>query len=207
MPPLEPEQQKGGEDEAAEEEGAEGAEEESFVTSSGPDPMLPSADRTITPEQAEELFNELQANKEIPFRFSEDCCQARASKMAEIMNQKGVPNQKYWCHATGHPQLVMRDYSGKTIWWEQHVAPMVQVKQPDGSIVETIIDPSVTNKGPITKEQWLWFFQGDAEGTRSVFYTDSNVYSTKSDGTIEFKDVDPKIVDERLAQHMKSLSQ
>jgi hypothetical protein len=56
--------------------------------------------------QAQELFDELKNNKDIPFGYASDCCYARAHRMASIMNAKGIKNQKVWCWATSRENLL-----------------------------------------------------------------------------------------------------
>jgi hypothetical protein len=113
----------------------------------------------ISPEEAERLFQEAAAMDDIPFKYVDDGCYARAEKMIERLQKEGVHLDKVFASG-GMLQ------AGEQIEWAWHVAPVVWVREKDGSRSSRVIDPSLM-KHAVTASEWLAAFhpsgvQGDA---------------------------------------------
>lgn len=125
----------------------------------------------LTEKEANDIFDELAHNKEIPFDYPVDCCYSRAHEMCHIIESKHIQCRKYWLFdkdwgtTSMNPSLRPADTKGNPISfpdnsgndrqvnWVYHVAPMVKVENSDGSVEDRIIDPSISDK-PLTKQEW-----------------------------------------------------
>ena len=94
----------------------------------------------------------------MPFDYPPDCCYSRARTMCDIMEKNGFVCKKLWYEGHLHP--VKKDGSGVTfpnpsypVEWHYHVAPLMKVQQPDGSIQDMILDPSLSER-PLTVTEW-----------------------------------------------------
>jgi hypothetical protein len=139
----------------------------------------------ITPQRAQEVFDKLKARKDIPFDYPPDCCYARASEMCDTMAGMGVPSRKVWTYGELHPTKpdgapvrFPPKPAGQEVAWGYHVAPIVDVVQPDGSCRPMVMDPSLTN-GPVTIDEWNRIMSGPgaridqtATSKPDVFYRD-----------------------------------
>lgn len=98
---------------------------------------------------------------DIPFDYPPDCCYARARVMCDEMEKKGFESQKLW--SEGHlaakkangDAVTFPDRNGapKAVTWHYHVAPIVNVEQPDGSVSPRVLDPSLSDT-PLTVDEW-----------------------------------------------------
>lgn len=93
---------------------------------------------------------------DIAFNYPPDGCYSRAHLMSErIIERYGIIPQKVW--AQDKDKLDRLDpkitYGGDAVRWWWHVAPVISVQQPNGSIVQMVIDPSITAH-PVTIEEW-----------------------------------------------------
>jgi hypothetical protein len=124
----------------------------------------PFRDHPLTPDQAQQWFDHFKNDRpDIPFNYPVDCCYTRARQMANEMEGSGVTVGKVWNYASGHPSATLRvptanvppnpDGSQGAVTWVYHVAPVVGVRQPDGSVQDMVIDPS-TESGPVTVDKW-----------------------------------------------------
>lgn len=132
----------------------------------------------LTEQEAQDLFQQLQAQEHIPFDYPVDCCYSRANEMSRILEAKGIASRKYWLFADlegrlgkgkslltplkgGQPVEFFNVETGRreAVEWLYHVAPVVKVRKSDGSLAETILDPSVAGQ-PVSPEQWRKI-QGD----------------------------------------------
>ena len=114
----------------------------------------------------------MKALRNIPFDYPVDCCYTRAHVMARAMRKRGVIAGKVWYFAEdwgkdngSRPLTPMRadgtpvtffdadTSTDEPVTWRYHVAPLVDVQQPDGTIVPMVIDPSLAD-GPVTRETW-----------------------------------------------------
>ncbi len=143
----------------------------------------------LTPEQAQQWFDHLKNDRpDIPFNYPVDCCYTRAREMAKELKGAGVPVGKAWNYAQPPTSLHVPtpnvppnpDGSEGAVDWVYHVAPIVPVRQPDGSIQQMVIDPSMES-GPVPLSKW----QADQNNPNSVLTTtDSDPYYRSPDGKI-----------------------
>jgi hypothetical protein len=166
----------------------------------------------VTEDEAKALFKEFKNNKDIPFDFPVDCCPSRAHAMCTAMKKKGIESKKYFLYDEEFPynnRLAPMKSSGEPVEfpneqgemspvkWKYHVAPLVKVQQSDGTVVDTIIDPSITN-GPVSKKEWE-----KIQGNTKTFSreTDSDVYFLDPRNGYTMKDEDGTESKERMEKH------
>lgn len=73
-------------------------------------------------------------------------CEARTHLMCAEMFDMGVIPQKSWAAGRLSPGI-------RNVSWQFHVAPLVDVKMPDGSRAQVVLDPAVFD-GPATVAEW-----------------------------------------------------
>ncbi len=136
----------------------------------------------ITPQRAQEVFNQLKARTDIPFNYPPDCCYARASVMCDAMKDMGIPSSKVWTSGTlvpmkpdGTPVRFPPNPGGQQVIWGYHVAPVVQVAQPDGSCVPMVMDPSLSDR-PLTVGEWNTIMSGPGSKIEKTVFTDPSVF-------------------------------
>ncbi|MCX7097735.1 MAG: protein-glutamine glutaminase family protein [Methylococcales bacterium] len=179
----------------------------------------PQTKNTLSEKEANQLFKELKANKNIPFDYPVDCCYSRAHSMCRTIENKGIGCQKLWYFDQGwgtndgkaslHPHkpdgsaVSFPDSvtgNSEPIAWVYHVAPTVKVKKADGTIQDMVMDPSLADR-PLTKDEWKTI-QGNPKGAYEEV-TDSNPYfSNKKLGYYE-PDPDMKETCAQLEKHKK----
>lgn len=164
----------------------------SLFSSSPPEkPVQPCATgnciTAISPERAQEVFDHLSANPDIPFDYPPDCCYARATEMVSMMENWGIQSRKVWTYAPRGSALVpmtpqdnpvrFPPNTGRQVLWGYHVAPTVDVIQPDGSVQPMVIDPSLTSR-PVTVNEWNQIMSGPGSepGRMQTAMTDSDVW-------------------------------
>jgi len=101
----------------------------------------------LTMDQAQALYDEFKAQTDrIPFDYPRDGCFARAHEMCRMMEEKGMQCGKVWNYGNlSVPGTPLGD-----ITWGYHVAPIINVRQPDGSVVAMVMDPSMAPpNGPV----------------------------------------------------------
>ena len=171
---------------------------------------------TLTDDQAKAAFDELAANKNIPFDYPVNCCYSRAHSMCQMLEKKGIPTQKYWLYNKDfgkpsqtpdlHPvkpdgsAVSFPDKTGfdRPVQWVYHVAPTVKVEHPDGSVEDMVMDPSLADR-PLTKAKWRKI-QGDPAGTYD-HTSDSDAYFT--DPRSGYREDDPDLTEacEQMHKH------
>ncbi len=102
----------------------------------------------LTEDEVSLIFNELSSNVDIPFKYPVDGCYARAHKMVQILEKKGIIAGKAFVEG----ELYVDSKIFGEIGWSYHVAPVVLVKKGNENI-PYIIDPSLFSK-PVTFEEW-----------------------------------------------------
>lgn len=102
----------------------------------------------LTEAEAKKYFKLLASQKDIPFGFPLDGCYARAHKMVQILEEKGVIAGKAFIE--GNLFVDTPDFG--VIQWGYHVAPVVMVKVGN-TAVPYIFDPSLFNKA-VPYEAW-----------------------------------------------------
>jgi hypothetical protein len=113
----------------------------------------------LTLDRAQELFNKLASNKDIPFTYAKDGCFARAHKMAMLLDEEKIISGKAFMQGKFFAQTI----SGPA-FWTYHVAPIVLVKVGE-ELKPYIFDPSMFNR-PVTMAEWK---KGLSRSTRSIF--------------------------------------
>lgn len=105
----------------------------------------------ISLEKAESIFQDMADETDIAFKFTPDGCYARAHIMTKrIEAEYGIAPEKVWAFGDLDTQ---QPYAGHSFRWVYHVAPVINVIQPDGSIIKMVIDPSIASH-PITVDEW-----------------------------------------------------
>ncbi len=174
-----------------------------------------------SPAEAQELFDELRNQPQIPFDYPVDCCYTRAHEMCRLLEAKGIECRKYWLFEEGwgvspKSELHPVDKSGNPVefWnsdvtpprptpvqWVYHVAPLVDVRQPDGRVEEMVLDPSLSDR-PMTKEEWRRI-QGDPPGAYGE-ESDSAAYFQNQKFGIREEDRDYSKTAAQLEAHRNS---
>ena len=113
-------------------------------------------EKYLSPDEVQELFKKAQAMKDIPFGYKYDGCYARAHVMARRFEAMGIPTKKAWIKGK-------LSVPGTDIEWNYHVAPTVTVKKGDGSIVDYVIDPSLSDKA-INVDEWVALMKKNVKG-------------------------------------------
>jgi hypothetical protein len=133
--------------------------------SSNPPPAAPP-DPPVTPQRAQELFDEMSAKSCdacnascsshphcIPFKYPYDGCYARAHEMCRLMIAEGESPEKVWIYGSLH--VPTSNWYECDIDWSWHVAPTLMVSTP-GAPPEGekyVIDPSLCT-APVTVADW-----------------------------------------------------
>jgi hypothetical protein len=126
-----------------------------------PSSTCPLKDKALSPERAQQWFDHFNNDRSnIPFNYPVDCCYTRAREMDKEMAAAGVPCGKVWNYASPGNALTVPTknvpasppYNGQ-VKWGYHVAPIVPVTQPDGSVQYMVIDPSMES-GPVSIDKW-----------------------------------------------------
>lgn len=110
----------------------------------------PSED-ALTEDEVAELFKEIAAMPDIPFRYTRDGCYARAHVITHRLKERGIEPEKIWAFGDLFPKAV------KDLRWRYHVAPVVSVKGPGGKIRRIVIDPALADR-PLEVSEWLTTF-------------------------------------------------
>lgn len=124
----------------------------------------------LSEDEVQQLFKILASIKEIPFKYPEEGCYARALEMSRVMDQLGItsvrafvavphtykkyPNGTQDFIATGPMFYVKTRNSPKGyVEWNYHTAPVVLVKD-HGKLVPTVIDPSIFDSA-VPVQTWI----------------------------------------------------
>lgn len=105
-------------------------------------------------EQADQFFQYVKKQKNIPFGLVSDGCHARAQQMADLAAYKKIDVAKIIVEAGKGTKLTMKSEDGP--WqaqWAYHMAPVVEVLS--GDFHQTfVIDPSLFDQ-PVSLVTWL----------------------------------------------------
>lgn len=165
----------------------------------------------ITPQEAQDLHDDM-ASQDIPFAYTRDCCNNRAERMCDLMEERGVQCRKAWAYGDlrpmnegGTPVRFPDNDTGLPVTWVYHVAPTVKVRGDDGIVREMVIDPSMRDR-PLTVEEW----EGAMGGVDLRASTHSDVFTYRPD--LKERNDDPVVgystageVDRRFAEHRRKL--
>jgi len=112
--------------------------------------------KPVTLERAAELFAQLAARNDIPFRLMEDGCYARAHLIVEHLLSAGVVVGKVWSFAQSlaDPLWVNpRHRPEVVVYGRYHVAPTIQV-QVRAELVRTLVLGPALFDQPVDIEKW-----------------------------------------------------
>jgi hypothetical protein len=147
----------------------------------------------ISMEYANHLFQELESSNEIQFKFPEAACEARAHKMVQILEKKGIIAAKVFIQGEKNDEKALQYRTNLNqrghVNWQFHVAPILKVKTgkkkrikiKDGwfsskeievdEYIDMVFDPSTASK-PIPLKQWRSnLLQHRNDKTIETFYT------------------------------------
>lgn len=135
-------------------------------------PMGKAQSSVISLSDLYRVFDFIKDSNEIEFDFVYSGCEARAHKMAKILESIGIVSAKVFIHSQTRDEKLLRiTKDGEEIFWESHVAPVIKVstgkkviKQVKSGwfstdevlvdeVIDMVIDPAVSNK-PLTLENW-----------------------------------------------------
>ncbi len=128
----------------------------------------------VSEEYAQELFQEMAKRKDIPFKYPEDGCYARAHKMSILLDKKGVIVAKVFVE--GDLKVITSNSPKGFVEWWYHVAPIIKVKKDNKEKIY-VIDPSLFDHA-VPLEQWVKI-QTSEDGTRKddLYFTSRYRYS------------------------------
>ncbi len=99
--------------------------------------------------EAEELFKDISKLSNFAFDYILDGCQARAHLIAYKLIADGFQSGKIWVAGTiKNPRQPDQN-------WSYHVAPLIFVRSPEGTIFPYVIDPSLDSQHLLTIYEWL----------------------------------------------------
>lgn len=134
----------------------------------------PVALPAITESEAARLYQEFAASAELPFRFLNDGCQARAQKMAQILLSRNLKLAKIFIK--GRFEL---DNPHDVLWpvkWQYHVAPLVAVRAASGKTELRVLDPSLF-AGPVSPQEFVARFRAfRVSRIDEIYFTSPFIY-------------------------------
>jgi hypothetical protein len=111
-------------------------------------------EETCSLAKAGEVFRWMTRQKDVAFAFPVDGCYARAQIMVERMTKQGFKPRKVWAAANGEELYARtKNHPKGYVTWSYHVAPVLRVRNADGTQRWYVIDPSL-HKEPATLTQW-----------------------------------------------------
>lgn len=177
--------------------------ESSSADFSSAESVLPVALTTVlTDAEATAEFIALSQTT-IPFDYVDSCCCARAHEMFRLLGEHGFACKKIWNFPTTLELLVFytpKAPNGTYIPWVYHVAPLVQVKLADGSVVERVIDPSTRDKPELVK---VW---RDLQYPSVTESEAPEIYYRNQSRRITRRDDDFRLTNKNLACHRYHLA-
>ncbi|MGL4550789.1 MAG: protein-glutamine glutaminase family protein [Gemmataceae bacterium] len=130
--------------------------------STKPVPALPSRppsgllpfEETSSLAKAGEVFRWMTKQKDIAYAFPVDGCYARAQLMCDRMTRQGFKPRKVWAAGNGEELYAKtKNHPKGHVTWGYHVAPVLRVRNADGTQRWYVIDPSL-HAEPATLSQW-----------------------------------------------------
>lgn len=108
---------------------------------------------------ADDEFQKLAGQPQIPFDYPDDCCYARAHEMCRIMRADGIQPRKVWNYGHNWPREANLRVETKNnpdgfVVWLYHVAPIVSVQAERGTVVDKVMDPALFTQ-PVLVNEWL----------------------------------------------------
>lgn len=137
---------------------------------------------SVTPSEADTIFRDMADESDIPFKFPADGCYARAHLMVRRMAERyGLSidsMQKVIIEGklTVSTAYTYPGWNDTTITWRYHIAPLLNVQNPDGRTTPMVIDPSLFDH-PVTIDEWSRYMN-DPDATPQI--VDRHVYALGS---------------------------
>jgi hypothetical protein len=104
-------------------------------------------------KDAQKAFNFFKDQQDIPWKFADDGCYARAHVASmRVEEELNLDMDKVWLFGEG-----LSPKSNPEVNWFYHVAASINVKDQNGNIQPMIIDPSLAD-GPLSIEEWSALF-------------------------------------------------
>jgi len=148
----------------------------------------------VEPVDPDVIFDDMADESDIAFNYPIDGCFARAYLMQmRILQRYGILPWKVWAF---DDLKVTTTGSFGDVTWGYHVAPIIPVTQPDGTLKWFVIDPSIAD-GPVTTDEWLTLMNttsDDSDMTTTPFWV-SPVADGAGHGYFP-NGLDPFVVDE-----------
>jgi hypothetical protein len=118
----------------------------------GPGAQAPPS---LSKQKAEEEFQLLAGDAEIPFDYLRDCCASRAHEMYRLLSLANIGCLKIWNYGMppGYLSVAVPGEPSEHLTWFFHVAPLVRLAH-EGSPTYMVIDPSLFDR-PATVGEWL----------------------------------------------------
>jgi len=144
--------------------------------------------KPVSLAQAKDLFNQVNAltcdplnpkSTCIPFKYPDDGCWGRAHEMCRLFAKRGITGGKVWNY--GNLRADTPNNPNCQVQWGYHVAPILNVTQPDGTAKPYVIDPAMFNQ-PVPVATWA-DAQHDSEAQSE--FSDCWVYFTGHFGGVE----------------------
>jgi len=142
----------------------------------------------ISLDYAQEIFRYLRDQKDIPFRFPEDGCDARAHKMAQLMDEMGITSGKAFIE--GELRVETRNSPKGYVEWAFHVAPFVMVKNKYGKPIPYILDPSTFDRA-VPVEEWYAIqvkHKKEADSQKKSYFTIRYLYTARDIEGVDLSD-------------------
>ena len=147
------------------------------------DPPVPGPDPPVSPERAEEIFNDMYSENCAACSPSSDCitfqyprngCWIRAHLMVYKMHDYEPPEtpQKLYIRGSLDPFAPNDPHCGAPWGWGWHIAPTLMVTLPGGD-EKHVIDPALASE-PITEAEWVNL--NNPSGTPTLTTLDWTVY-------------------------------
>lgn len=165
----------------------------------------------LDPVEAQEQFNDLRDNHDIPFHYIIDCCKARSHKMCLVLRERQIFVRKVWNY--GHGMLVSANADdwertlifatprGEILWFF-HTAPVIRVLTSGGQIVQRVIDPAIFDR-PESIDNWV---ARQSDRTSRLRFSQANIYWRDPDGNVLGVDVGVHPAKLEFMSHMTKLA-
>ena len=123
---------------------------------------LPAGVSVVSWAKASQVFAQMKGQRQIAFRYPIDGCYARAHLMGKLMIGMGLQPGKAWAFddkAMDDKKAPPRLYASTAnhpkggVWWKYHVAPVLGVRDKNGSVRIVVIDPSLFDE-PVSLARW-----------------------------------------------------
>jgi hypothetical protein len=146
------------------------------------------------------IFDILAAQKQIPFKYPETGCYARAHEMVRILDSKGITSAKIFMD--GDLRLTTNNSPKGFVEWSYHVAPVVKVKI-NGKEEVYVIDPSIFDR-PVPVNEWYKLLKYN-KAPAFTYYTSRFNFKTddKMEIRSEYKNKDLKETKTKMEEFLK----